>query len=259
MTDTITSDGWTATLVAAGTIPLPGTALGPAGSMPAQVTVPSNVLLLRGHGQVILVDTSAGSLAEEWEGATDDLEGALAAHDCRLADIDMVVLTHLDFDHCGGVATGSYPDGLAPAFPRAQVVASTDAIAWARELPPPDDVTWRCLAVAEDAGRLVEAAYGRELAPGVTLVRTPGHRAGHAAVTVGDAVHPGRRDPPSQPRRPTRSGIVSSTPTPRSPCARGGGARASSRTPRGLRRSHIAGWGSDPARAATASRWRPRC
>lgn len=191
MTDTITSDGWTATLVAAGTIPLPGTALGPPGSMPAQVTVPSNVLLLRGHGQVILVDTSAGSLAEEWEGATDDLEGALAAHDCRLADIDMVVLTHLDFDHCGGVATGSYPDGLAPAFPRAQVVASTDAIAWARELPPPDDVTWRCLAVAEDAGRLVEAAYGRELAPGVTLVRTPGHRAGHAAVTVGDAVHLG--------------------------------------------------------------------
>jgi glyoxylase-like metal-dependent hydrolase (beta-lactamase superfamily II) len=191
MTETITSDGWTATLVEAGTIPLPGTALGPPGSMPEQVTVPSNVLLLRGHGQVILVDTSAGSLSEEWGGAKDDLEGALAAHNCALADIDMVVLTHLDFDHCGGVATGSSADGLAPAFPRAQVVASADAIAWARELQPPDDLTWRCLAVAEDAGRLVEAAYGRELAPGVTLVRTPGHRAGHAAVTVGDAVHLG--------------------------------------------------------------------
>jgi glyoxylase-like metal-dependent hydrolase (beta-lactamase superfamily II) len=190
VTREITTDGWTATLVEAGTIPLDGTDIAPKG-MPDVVTVPSNVLLLRGHGQVILVDTSAGSLSERWPGAKDDLEGALAAHDCRLADVDMVVLTHLDFDHCGGVVTGSYPDGLVPAFPKAQVVASADAIAWARALEPPHDSAWRCLATVKAAGRLVEASYGRELADGVTLVRTPGHRTGHAAVTVGDAVHLG--------------------------------------------------------------------
>ncbi|MGN6378169.1 MAG: MBL fold metallo-hydrolase [Gaiellales bacterium] len=190
VTREITTDGWTATLVEAGTIPLDGTDLAPTG-MPEKVTVPSNVLLLRGHGRVLLVDTSAGSLSDEWPGAKDDLEGALAAHDCRLDDVDTVVLTHLDFDHCGGVATGSYPDGLVPAFPRAQVVASADAIAWARTLQPPDDSAWRCLAAVEAAGRLVESAYGSELAPGVTLVRTPGHRTGHAAVMAGDAVHLG--------------------------------------------------------------------
>ncbi len=191
MTQTITCDGWTATLVEAGTIPLDGTDLGPAGTMPERVVVPSNVLLLRGHDRVILVDTSAGSLSEEWPGAQDDLEGALAAHDCRLNDVDMVVLTHLDFDHCGGVAAGSYPDGLVPAFPRATVVASADAIAWARELEPPEDSAWHCLAAVEAAGRLVESPYGRELAPGITLVRTPGHRTGHSAVMIGDAVHLG--------------------------------------------------------------------
>jgi glyoxylase-like metal-dependent hydrolase (beta-lactamase superfamily II) len=188
VTREITCDGWTATLVEAGTIPLDGTDLAPTG-VPDVVTVPSNVLLLRGHGQVILVDTSAGSLSESWPGAKDDLEGALAAYACRLEDVDMVVLTHLDFDHCGGVASGSYPDALVPAFSKARVVASADAIAWARTLEPPDDSAWRCLATVEAAGRLVEASYGRELAPGVTLVRTPGHRTGHAAVTVGDAVH----------------------------------------------------------------------
>jgi glyoxylase-like metal-dependent hydrolase (beta-lactamase superfamily II) len=188
VTREITCDGWTATLVEAGTIPLDGTDLAPTG-MPDVVTVPSNVLLLRGHGQVILVDTSAGSLSESWPGAKDDLEGALAAYECRLEDVDMVVLTHLDFDHCGGVASGSYPDALVPAFSKARVVASADAIAWARTLEPPDESAWRCLATVEAAGRLVEASYGRELTPGVTLVRTPGHRAGHAAVTIGDAVH----------------------------------------------------------------------
>jgi glyoxylase-like metal-dependent hydrolase (beta-lactamase superfamily II) len=189
ITDTITADGWLATVIEAGALPMPGPSLAPAGTLADMLALPSNVLLLRGHGRVMVVDTAAGPLTREWPGATGDLAGALAAHGCSLDEVDTVILTHLDFDHCGGVATGTWPDALTPAFPRARVAVSADAAEWARTLEPPHDSACRCLEVVAEAGLLDEVPYGQELAPGVTLVRAPGHRPGHAAVTVGEAVH----------------------------------------------------------------------
>jgi glyoxylase-like metal-dependent hydrolase (beta-lactamase superfamily II) len=188
VTDAITVDGWLATLVEAGVIPMPGRQLAPDGVLPNMLALPSNVLVLRGHGRVLVVDTAAGPLTDEWPGAQGDLAGALAAHGTRMTEVDTVVVTHLDFDHCGGVVAGDWPDRLTPAFPNAQVAVAADALAGLRAAAEPGGAA-RCLNVIEAAGRLDAVAYGQELAPGVSLVRAPGHRAGHAAVTVGEAVH----------------------------------------------------------------------
>jgi len=157
-------------LISAGSLPMAGRLLGPQGTF-ADTHVCSNVVLVRGGGPTILVDTAAGQLDSEWEGATSNLEAALAAYGCALAGIDTVVLTHLDFDHCGG----------APDVPARRVVVTATAATWARSLPP-DRPARRVLEAV--AGRVEEAADGAEVAPGVRIVEAPGHRGGHACVEI---------------------------------------------------------------------------
>ena len=161
---------WDVQLISAGSLPMEGRLLGPEGTV-ADTRICSNVVLVRSGGQTILVDTAAGQLDSEWEGATSNLEEALAAHGCALADVDTVVLTHLDFDHCGG----------APDVPARRVVVTATAAAWARALPP-DRSARRVIEAIGD--RLDEAADGAEVAPGVRLVEAPGHRGGHACVEI---------------------------------------------------------------------------
>ena len=157
-------------LISAGSLPMEGRLLGPEGTFP-DTRICSNVVLVRSGGRTILVDTAAGQLDSEWEGATSHLEEALAAHGCALADVDTVVLTHLDFDHCGG----------APDVPARRVVVTATAAEWARALPP-DRSARRVMEAVGD--RLDEAADGAEVAPGVRLVEAPGHRGGHACVEI---------------------------------------------------------------------------
>jgi len=157
-------------LISAGAIPMKGALLGPAGTFPDS-DLPSNVVLVRRGGRTVLVDTAAGQLDSEWEGATSDLEEALAAHGCALSDVDTVVLTHLDFDHCGG----------APDVPAGRVVVTATAAEWARGLRP-DRSARRVLEAIGD--RLEEAADGAEVAPGIRIVEAPGHRGGHACVEI---------------------------------------------------------------------------
>ena len=76
--------------------------LAPERELAGTVDVPSTVLLLRRAAGTVLVDAGSGPLVGEWPGSGDDLAGALAAAGCALDQIDLVVLTHLDFDHCGG-------------------------------------------------------------------------------------------------------------------------------------------------------------
>jgi glyoxylase-like metal-dependent hydrolase (beta-lactamase superfamily II) len=158
--------GWTADLLVAGSVPLPDGALAPEGVL-GPVEVVSNVLLLRGHGSTVLVDTAAGALAGGWEGTRTDLHAALGAAGCDPADVDALVLTHLDFDHCGDI----------DALPRARVLASEQALAAVAELP-------ESAALIAAAGERVEAADDEPF-PGIRLVAAPGHRAGHRVVDVG--------------------------------------------------------------------------
>ena len=157
-------------LISAGSLPMEGALLGPAGTF-ADTRICSNVVLIRGGGRTILIDTAAGSLDSEWEGATSNLAAALDAHGCAPSDVDTVVLTHLDFDHCGG----------APEVPAERVVVTATAAAWARALPA-DRSARRVLEAIGD--RVEEAADGAEVAPGIRMVEAPGHRGGHACVDI---------------------------------------------------------------------------
>lgn len=159
---------WDVTLISAGSLPMEDGLLAPPGEL-GDIEVVSNVVLLRGSAGTVLVDTASGGLDGSWEGAQSDLAAALAPH-CRVEDIDVVVLTHLDFDHFGGAAD----------IPVPRVIVTRTAADWAR--------TWDPGPLAEVfrrvEGRLDEVADGDEPLSGVRLVEAPGHRRGHAVVDI---------------------------------------------------------------------------
>jgi glyoxylase-like metal-dependent hydrolase (beta-lactamase superfamily II) len=167
--------GWQPVLIQVGTLPMTPELLAPEGELEGMVDVPSNVLLLRGHGQTVLVDAGSGPHAHRWEAASEDLEGAMRAAGCRPEDVDLLVMTHLDFDHVGGCfaflnARMAVPEGVEP---------STDAR---------DDPGLIALESYGSSGRLDRIADGGSPATGLVLRSAPGHRAGHSVVEVGDSL-----------------------------------------------------------------------
>jgi len=83
-----------------------------------------NSLVIRAGGKTVIVDTGVGSKrfrppgAVSTESAGRLLEN-LTAEGIRPGDVDIVINTHLHFDHCGG-NTVEEEGSVRPAFPRAR-------------------------------------------------------------------------------------------------------------------------------------------
>lgn len=100
------------------------------------------------------------------------------------SDVTHIVLTHLDFDHIGGLSD----------FPEAQVHTTADEHAAAVTDPDFRDKTryrpsqWSHgpnFVLHEGRGdHWMHDLTGHEVLPGITLVPMPGHSRGHAAVAV---------------------------------------------------------------------------
>ena len=141
-----------------------------------------NCLYLQAGEYQVLVDIGWGKGGERGEGAL--LERLLAAG-IAPADIDVVLLTHLDGDHVGGITT---PDGQF-AFPNADYVVSEEAWeVWtddARSAHLPErQVTLARETLGQIQSRLEVVPPEVEFLPGLTLISAPGHRPGHVALEV---------------------------------------------------------------------------
>ena len=178
------ADGWTVTLLEAGTLPIDPGDIAPKGVFSGTVWAPVNVVLLRGHGSTVLVDAGSGPFVSVWPGLTDDLPARLEAEN---ASPDLVVLTHFDFDHSGGLVTGSAPDALSPTYPGVPVLAPAEALAEARGADD-DGVPAQVVRTLDVAGVIQGYDDGAEPAPGLRLRSAPGHRLGHSILEVGDSL-----------------------------------------------------------------------
>jgi glyoxylase-like metal-dependent hydrolase (beta-lactamase superfamily II) len=107
-----------------------------------RIPLACRALLVRDAGRTILFETGIGAFfapkMKERFGVVEDehvLLASLANVGVQPDDIDIVVLSHLHFDHAGGLLK-AYEEGQAPAlaFPRARVVVGEEA--WARARNP---------------------------------------------------------------------------------------------------------------------------
>ena len=147
-----------------------------------------NSLFVRGGGKTVLVETGCGGKRGRTPGAAGtETAGALvenlAREGIRPEDVDIVVNTHLHFDHAGGNTV--IADGRpAPAFPRARYLIPKGE--WAAASSPNERTRATYLAEnfepLEDA-RQVELVEGEaEVIPGLRMVPAPGHTADHCIV-----------------------------------------------------------------------------
>jgi N-acyl homoserine lactone hydrolase len=126
-------------------------------------------------GGAVLVDTGVGGPQEwldDWRVVNRSAAAALAGLDMTPGDIDLVINTHLHFDHCGQNAV--FPH--APAY-----VQRAELLRAQRESPELYD--WFGFA-----GARFELLDGdTEVLPGLSVIATPGHTVGHQCVVIRSA------------------------------------------------------------------------
>ncbi|MBZ5502578.1 MAG: MBL fold metallo-hydrolase [Acidobacteriia bacterium] len=148
-----------------------------------RITLAMNCLLIRAGGKRILVDTGAGDKLNAKLCDIHGLDGhflgdGLQSRGVRPEDIDIVVNTHLHFDHCGG-NTRIEKDKVVPAFPNARYLIQRGEFEHAVEPCERDRASYfpDNYAPLETAGVLSFLDGDHAIAPGVEAVRVPGHNA----------------------------------------------------------------------------------
>jgi len=148
-------------------------------------------LIVRG-GAAVLVDTGIGNRLSAVERKIFDhgegwiLDG-LKSLGMEPGDVTHVVLSHLHFDHCGGIVRRRSSGVLEAAFPRARVMVQRGELEIARasrneRLRGAYRHIEECLAPLQNA---LEALEGdTELIPGLDIRVTGGHTVDHQIVQV---------------------------------------------------------------------------
>jgi glyoxylase-like metal-dependent hydrolase (beta-lactamase superfamily II) len=146
-----------------------------------------NCLLIETPGGRVLVETGIGERYDAKMRAVRDVQGDAIVPALRKAgfdpgSVDLVAVSHLHFDHAGGLLLA---DG-SKAFPRARVVAQMKE--WDIALGDNPRIV---VSYDQPELRLVEPwAVGdavdgdREILPGVWVMETGGHSGGHQAIVV---------------------------------------------------------------------------
>jgi glyoxylase-like metal-dependent hydrolase (beta-lactamase superfamily II) len=147
-----------------------------------------NLLLVEADGKRILVETGTGLQMTARDRDIKGVEGgdpvaALEAVGEDPGSVDFVVVSHLHYDHAGGMVGANG----RPAFVNARYVVQRDEAQAAHgdELRLAGIMERDQLDVIQGAGQLAEVHGTVELVDGVTVARTGGHTRGSQAVMFG--------------------------------------------------------------------------
>ena len=114
------------------------------------------------------------------------LDHALAEAGLTAADVDLVIASHLHFDHVGGFTAIGKDGSLVPRFPKAKYLAHRAE--WQDATHPHErnraSYLQENFVPLQDAGVLTLVDDGAELMPGVRYRRSGGHTPNHQVVMI---------------------------------------------------------------------------
>jgi glyoxylase-like metal-dependent hydrolase (beta-lactamase superfamily II) len=156
-----------------------------------RIRLAANSLLARTQNKNILIETGNGT---KWTPKLRDIYGIqegdplidnLTLHGVRPDQIDVVINTHLHFDHAGG-NTKLVNDKAAPTFPNAQYIVQAAEIAHAANPTERDRASYfeENFLPIEQSGQWQALAGDTEIIPGISAVGIPGHNADIQAIQL---------------------------------------------------------------------------
>ncbi len=129
--------------------------------------------LVMGGSDIVLVDTGVGEgnsyVERTFEPNITSMKEELARFALATSDINLIVNSHLHFDHCGNNTM----------FPQAEIFIQRAELAVAR-MPNYTITDW----FDYEGAQLHEISGETEVRPGITLIASPGHTPGHQSVLI---------------------------------------------------------------------------
>ena len=149
-----------------------------------RIQLEMNCVLVRTAGKTVLIETGAGDKLDAKRrdiyaiGDGPRLLDRLAANGVRPDHVDIVVDTHLHFDHCGW-NTRIVNGRAVPTFPNARYFVQRGELEHAKRPTERDQASYmpENFLPVEAAGQFELLEGDREIVPGVELIRVPGHNA----------------------------------------------------------------------------------
>ena len=150
-----------------------------------------NSLLVRGGGKTVLVETGNGT---KWDEklrkiygfpANDPLTESLAKEGVKPEEIDLVINTHLHFDHAGG-NTRLVNGKPVPAFPKAKYVVQKTEMEHALKPTERDRASYYAqdFVPVTEAGQWQFVDGDAEVLPGISVTKIPGHNLQIQAIQI---------------------------------------------------------------------------
>lgn len=156
-----------------------------------RIRLRANALLVRAGGKTIVIETGNGT---KWDAKLrgiygvqegDPLVESLARQGVEPRDVDLVINTHLHFDHAGG-NTRMENECAVPAFPRAKYVVQRGELEHAAAPTERDKASYfpENFVPITQAGQWQLAEGHQAILPGISVAPIPGHNADIQAVLL---------------------------------------------------------------------------
>ncbi|MBN8966208.1 MAG: MBL fold metallo-hydrolase, partial [Rhizobiales bacterium] len=154
------------------------------------MTIPYTPIVINTGSKLIVMDTGTGEgNLERSKGSSGQFHRNLAASGIDRNAVDLVVISHFHGDHINGLVK---PDG-SPAFPNAEILVPS--VEWKYFMDDGEmsrQTSERMKGVFAGTRKVFDALQrkvtpydaGKEVAPGITAVATPGHTPGHTSYVV---------------------------------------------------------------------------
>jgi glyoxylase-like metal-dependent hydrolase (beta-lactamase superfamily II) len=154
-------------------------------------------LLVEHPSGLVLIDTGLGNkendkfreiygVENEGAGGRTALEDGLAVLGVRPEDVDLVINTHLHFDHGGGNTWRDESGAVRPSFPKARYVVQRGEYEYATHTNERTAASYFApnFVPLHDAGVLDLIEGEREIIRGISVIASPGHVPFHQSVMI---------------------------------------------------------------------------